>query len=235
MSNEVQNVEQSPMDVAMAATAGNSFPAYMNLLNAKSPKVAGPENEKFKPWIDEFVIVDGDNLIHVAKDQFDVLILACRMKAMRRSPAKTEVAFYPGTVENDNHDIALYQQIVSEDRLNEKEVYRTHGPEFLLWLPVMERIVTFHMCSWSARTFAGNQLYKIWKAGGGNDGAFVPATIYRFYEKKGNARYLPKAREIEGEISNLPDDEFAAKEVKAFREPPKFKEKEEAAAAPSDR
>lgn len=212
------------MESVIKQGQGTTFPPYINLLNSNSPKVKGEENEAFKAWIDQFVLIEGEKkIVHLGKNEFDAVVVGLRLKALRWGDKNKDAAFHPGTVESGG-DEDLYVEIQQEadDRsLKDPGTYRSYGLEFLLWVPAVEKFATFHFGSWTGRKYAGDQTYELVKAG------ITNVTFSRFWIEKGNfPRFAVAAKEMEGEVSVQPDPADLERELHLFKNPPVFEQEE---------
>jgi len=197
----------------MKDVGSQSYTPYVNILDARSPKVNGPGSEQYEGFANKLVLAK-DKKLTLLGDKVDVKVLSVRMRA-----------FYwtEGAVENAYMSVQSGEDPETYERIRKLCDAFTRGAkiggEYLIYLPDQDEIATL-FCGGSAdRKRGGTQAYDLLKKG------IDDITFFReWYNPKGckHARWCISARQATDAIENEPDPEKKAFELNRFQNPVQF-------------
>lgn len=206
-----ESLIQVPQSGALAATGGNElmdamasgggFLPRLQFLSGSSLKV---KKKEFPA--DHFAFILGKNKYEDLGEEFDVLVLAMRPKALDTSDPDGIVTCYDPKLEGKKFT-GVFADIA--DRSGVKDSGCMYGPEYLLWVPAKKQFATMFFCNPSLRNESPNMQAKLGQA----------ATVgYQFIDTGKFEYNSPEVRDCTT-VFDLPEQEEVNTQCEAFLNP----------------
>lgn len=212
MSNELstlQGLSQSKFgtdDATKAVSSSGKFLPYLKLCGSTNKFV-----KNRSVGMGNFAIVDGDNITDIG-DSIVGLFFSWRPKAIDYDAGgEVQVAYDPAS--------ALFKKISTEDGQSQE-----FGPEFLVWLPEQEQLVTYHLGNATGR----RESPKILGPMKANNGIAALRVNSKYIETKKYSWHGPEVHTYDGPIESPELTEEMTGHISKFNNPPAIQGPEDA-------
>ena len=202
--------EEEKKAVAAVMGGGGAFLGYVQFMSSNNNKVKSGEIP-----VKTFCYNQGGQMEQLGT-AVDVLILASRSTAVDNSGEKPVFCHDPALDEKGNFT-GVFKQIVDDSDKKDSNCF--FGPEYLLWIPQIEKFATFLMGSLTARNDAHTLQSLVAKA--------ATLTSHMIPNKKYGPYPSPIAEEC-NTVFEMPEPAVILEQVEKFKNPPQPKVEEAA-------
>jgi len=216
MSNSLMVAVNNSIEESMSEISSGAYLPYIQLLDARSPKVNGPGSEKYENYPNKLVLAKGKDLQILGQDglKFDAKVIDIRMKAAFWAEGVTESA-YSGV--KSGGDLETYNRLAKAAKGFVKG-YKV-GAEYLLYLPDLDELASLYCGASADRKLAGVQIFDLMKKG------ISDITVRRdWYNPKGcnHPRWSMVASQCIDSLEGAPDPEKLLFELERFQNPVQY-------------
>lgn len=208
-------INNQSLEESMADISSGSYLPYVQLLDARSPKVNGPGSERYEGYPNKLVFVKGKELKILGDGtKFDAKLIDVRMKASFWSEGASETAY--SAVKSGGNPEA-FQRLAN----NAKQYVKAHkvGGEYLIYIPELDELASIYCGASADRKRASEEAYDLMKRG-------ISDVVFRreWYNPKNckHPRWCITCAQAPDVHDGAPDPEKLAFELDRFQNPQVF-------------